>query len=165
MLQAKRKYTRNKYVDEDNQKQVVYTERMFSAFKFMLRSPAQQMLHTLTWKHQSLFDFSAMSEFVCSLTCLFIIYLFITYLLFLYSFNLFIPYLHFWTWLYYITMFLKGRIQSNQHLALSRLMCGIHRSSTVFPNQVLDRRPAQETSQAAPNCKTKNSKALYSHSV
>jgi ribonuclease I len=35
--------------------------------------------------------------------------------------------------------------QSNQQLALSRLMRNIHCGSAIFPYQVFERRPAQET--------------------
>jgi hypothetical protein len=39
-----------------------------------------------------------------------------------------------------------GCIQSNQQLALGRLMHSIHCASTIFPYQTLERRQAQETS-------------------
>jgi hypothetical protein len=55
------------------------------------------------------------------------------------------PCLLFWTWLS-ITMFYKVCIQSNQQLALSRLMHSIHCRSAIFPYQALGRRLAQETS-------------------
>jgi hypothetical protein len=41
--------------------------------------------------------------------------------------------------------FYKGCMQSNQQLALSRLMHSIHCGSAIFPYQALERRPAQET--------------------
>jgi hypothetical protein len=41
--------------------------------------------------------------------------------------------------------FYKGYIQSNQQLALSRLMHSKHCGSAIFPYQALQRRQAQET--------------------
>jgi hypothetical protein len=65
---------------------------------------------------------------------------------FFYSFILcLVSYLNFLTWLYSVTCFYEGCIQSNQQLALSRLMHSINCSSAVFPYQALEMRPAQET--------------------
>jgi hypothetical protein len=74
---------------------------MFIAYEFLLCSPAQQPLYALTWKHQSAVGVrtgellglymppNAVSVFLSSfILCL-------------------IAYLHFWTWLYSITMFLQ----------------------------------------------------------
>jgi hypothetical protein len=78
---------------------------------------------------------------------LFFLSSFLSFYLFLSSsFLIFlIPYLHFWTWLYSITMFLQTVYNQNQQLALSRLMHRIHCGSAVFPHQALERRTVQET--------------------
>jgi hypothetical protein len=67
---------------------------------FLLCSPAQQQLYTLAWKHKSLFHTTAgvLSSFLHPFLSLFLYFSFIPYL---------IPYLHFWAWLYSITMFLQ----------------------------------------------------------
>jgi hypothetical protein len=59
--------------------------------------------------------------------------------------------------------FYKGCIQSNQQLALSRLMHSIHCGYAIFPYQALEGRPAQETFMGCAGHITKNSKALNIH--
>jgi hypothetical protein len=112
----------------------------------LLCSLAQQTLYTLTWKYQSLFRTTAgvLSSFLpffrsCS-TCL-----------------------HFWTWLYSITMFLQRPVQSNQQLALSRLMHSIHWGNAMFPCQTIERRPARETLKGVGDWVTKFEDTEHSH--
>jgi hypothetical protein len=50
--------------------------------------------------------------------------------------------------------FYKNCTQSNQQLALSRLMHSTHRCSAVFPYQALETRPAQETLIGCADCIT-----------
>jgi hypothetical protein len=99
---------------------------------FLLCSPAQQPLYTRTWKHQSLFRTTAgvLSSFI-HFFIYFLPFPFITWL---------IPYLHFWTWLYPITMLLQRLYTSDQTLAVSQSMQSrpMHWGSAMFPYQALE---------------------------
>jgi hypothetical protein len=106
-----------------------YTGWFFNTFEFMLCSPAQ-LLYTLNEKRQSISCYSRCSFFV-------LFFLPSSYALF----HTFISErdctpLH---------RLYKGWIQSNQQLALNRLMHWIHCGSATCSYQALGRRPAQET--------------------
>jgi hypothetical protein len=105
---------------------------------FLLYSPAQQPLYTLTWKRQSLF--CTTEGFRNGV------------LLGLYTPALFLPsscaLLH--TFISEpdctpLQCFYKGYTQSNQQLAVSRLMHSTHCDSAIFPYQALERKQAQDT--------------------
>jgi hypothetical protein len=135
-----------------------YTERMFNDCKLCtLYSPAQQPLYyTLTWT----------SVFIsyCRRRSTFSFYLFISlpFITFL------IPYLHFLTWLCFVTVVINVvNVCYNLHcLSLSRLIHSIQCSSTVFAYRVLERRLAQGTlMDYAWLHNMKNSKTLNIHNV
>jgi hypothetical protein len=89
----------------------------------MLCIPAQQPLYSLSRKHQSLFS---TTSGVRTGDLSFVIPSFLN-----------VTVLHY-------NVFTKA-VQSNQQMALSRLMYSMHCVSTIFPYQALERRSAQET--------------------
>lgn len=78
----------------------IYTEQMFSAFNFLLCSPAQHPLYSRTWKHLTLFRNTAVLLSSYFSTVFFALCL--------------IPYLYSWTLRNTITVFYKGFTQLNR---------------------------------------------------